>query len=252
VAAAATSAPSFLQLAAHPLRWQLLSELSRSDRRVRELCGLVGQPQALVSYHLAQLRSEQVVSTRRSAADGRDVYYSLDVARCGELLAAAGAALHPGLGAGTATPASRARVLFLCTGNSARSQMAEALGEQQGARARSAGSNPKPLHAEAVRAMRAYGIDLTGRRSKHLTEFARRRFDAVVTLCDRVREVCPEFPGHAEPIHWSIPDPARAGDPEAFDRTAAELAARIPFLLRRIELDEPSRNPTELIQSAAR
>jgi protein-tyrosine-phosphatase/DNA-binding transcriptional ArsR family regulator len=235
VAAAATSAPSFLQLAAHPLRWQLLSELSRSDRRVRELCGLVGRPQALVSYHLAQLRSEQVVSQRRSAADGRDVYYSLDVARCGELLAAAGAALHPGLRAEPGAPPSRARVLFLCTGNSARSQMAEALAEQQGARAFSAGSHPKPLRAEAVRAMRAYGIDLTGRRSKHLDEFARRRFDAVVTLCDRVREVCPEFPGPAEPIHWSIPDPAGAGDPEAFDRTAAELADRIPFLLRRIE-----------------
>jgi ArsR family transcriptional regulator, arsenate/arsenite/antimonite-responsive transcriptional repressor / arsenate reductase (thioredoxin) len=235
VAAAATSAPSFLQLAAHPLRWRLLSELSRSDRRVRELCGLVGEPQALVSYHLGRLRSEQIVSTRRSTADGRDVYYSLDVARCGELLAAAGVALHPGLGAGHGGPATRARVLFLCTGNSARSQMAEALAEQQGARAWSAGSDPKPLNAEAVRAMRAYGIDLTGRRSKHLAELARRRFDAVVTLCDRVREVCPELPGHPEPIHWSIPDPSRAGGPEAFDRTAAELAARIPFLLRLID-----------------
>jgi ArsR family transcriptional regulator, arsenate/arsenite/antimonite-responsive transcriptional repressor / arsenate reductase (thioredoxin) len=126
-------------------------------------------------------------------------------------------------------------VLFLCTGNSARSQMAEALAQQRGAKAFSAGSNPKPLHAEAVRVMRGYGIDLSGRRSKHLSEFARQRFDAVVTLCDRVREVCPEFPGQPEPIHWSIPDPARADDAEAFDRTAAELTARIPFLLKLIE-----------------
>jgi protein-tyrosine-phosphatase/DNA-binding transcriptional ArsR family regulator len=231
---AATSPPAFLRLAGHPLRWQLLSELARSDRRVRELCGLVGEPQALVSYHLGQLRGERVVSMRRSSADGRDVYYSLDLARCGELLAATGSALHPGLRPAPQQTAG-ARVLFLCTGNSARSQMAEALAEQQGARAFSAGSDPKPLHAEAVRVMRGYGIDLSGRRSKHLSEFARQRFDAVVTLCDRVREVCPEFPGQPQPIHWSIPDPARAGDAEAFDRTAAELTARIPFLLKLIE-----------------
>jgi protein-tyrosine-phosphatase/DNA-binding transcriptional ArsR family regulator len=231
----ATAPPAFLQLAAHPLRWRLLSELSRSDRRVRELCALLEHPQALVSYHLAQLRSERLVSTRRSAFDGRDVYYSVDLARCGELLTAAGSALHPGLRAASDAPVGRPRVLFLCTGNSARSQMAEALAEQRGARAFSAGSHPKPLHAEAVRVMRGYGIDLAGRRSKHLSEFARRRFDAVVTLCDRVREVCPEFPGHPEPIHWSIPDPARADDAEAFERTAAELSARIPFLLKLIE-----------------
>src|SRR5262249_23608990 len=117
----------------------------------------------------------------------------------------------------------------------ARSQMAEALAEQQGARAFSAGSHPKPLHAEAVRVMRGYGIDLAGRRSKHLSEFARRRFDAVVTLCDRVREVCPEVPGHRAPLHWSSAAPPRGGDSEAFERTAAELAARIPFLLKLIE-----------------
>jgi protein-tyrosine-phosphatase/DNA-binding transcriptional ArsR family regulator len=231
----ATAPPSFLRLAGHPLRWNLLSELSRSDRRVRELCALVGHPQALVSYHLAQLRTERLVSTRRSAFDGRDVYYSLDLARCGELLTAAGSALHPGLRAQSGAPASRARVLFLCTGNSARSQMAEALAEQRGARAFSAGSDPKPLHAEAVRVMRGYGIDLRGRRTKHLSEFERQRFDAVVTLCDRVREVCPEFPGQREPIHWSIPDPARAGEDDAFERTAADLATRIPYLLALIE-----------------
>jgi ArsR family transcriptional regulator, arsenate/arsenite/antimonite-responsive transcriptional repressor / arsenate reductase (thioredoxin) len=232
---AATSPPSFLALAGHPLRWRLLSELARSDRRVRELCGLVGRPQALVSYHLARLRADGVVSTRRSMADGRDVYYSVDLVRCGELLSATGAALHPGLRAGYRAPPSRARVLFLCTGNSARSQMAEALAEEQGVHAFSAGSAPKPLHPDAVRVMRVYGVDIAGRRSKHLSEFARERFDCVVSLCDRVREVCPDFPGDPEVIHWSIPDPARDADPEAFERTAAELAVRIPFLLRLIE-----------------
>ena len=243
------------------MRWRLLSELSRSDRRVGELCELVTQPQNLVSYHLRQLRDGGLVSTRRSLADGRDAYYVLDLARCGELLASAGAALHPGLAPAAPTGAGRAegrhgravaRVLFLCTGNSARSQVAEALAEQlsNGAvRAASAGSHPKPLHPNAVRVMRARGVDLGGRNSKHLSAFAGERFDYVISLCDRVREVCPEFPGGPELIHWSIPDPARepGGDEEtlpAFERMADELATRISFLLERIEQTTSSQEVT--------
>src|SRR3954454_13590140 len=89
--------PPFLHLAGDPLRWQLLSELATSDRRVGELRELAGQRQHLVSYHPRQLRDGGLVSARRSAADGRDTYYVLDLARCGELLAGAGVALHPGL-----------------------------------------------------------------------------------------------------------------------------------------------------------
>ena len=94
--------------------------------------------------------------------------------------------------------------------------MAEALAEQLSGgavRAASAGSHPKPLHPNAVRVMRERGIDLAGRRSKHLDEFAGRRFDYVISLCDRVREVCPEFPGTPQAIHWSIPDPAASREP---------------------------------------
>jgi protein-tyrosine-phosphatase/DNA-binding transcriptional ArsR family regulator len=239
------SPPSFLALAGHPLRWRVLSELARSDRRVRELCALVGSPQALVSYHLGRLRTAGLVGMHRSAADGREAYYRLDLARCAELLGATGAALHPGLGPARSARSSRqpVRLLFLCTGNSARSQMAEALARQIGGgsvEAFSAGSHPKPLHPNAVRVMRSRGIDLSDRRSKHVSEFAMWRFDSVITLCDRVREVCPELPGHPEPVHWSIPDPARAGDTDeltypAFERTASELAQRIPFLLELIE-----------------
>src|SRR3954447_14886758 len=89
--------PRFLQLAGHPLRWRLLSELARSDRRVGELCELADERQNLVSYHLRQLRDGGLVSARRSLADGRDTYYVLELAHCGELLAGAGGALHPGL-----------------------------------------------------------------------------------------------------------------------------------------------------------
>jgi ArsR family transcriptional regulator, arsenate/arsenite/antimonite-responsive transcriptional repressor / arsenate reductase (thioredoxin) len=244
-----TLPPRFLRLAGHPLRWRLLSELARSDRRVGELSELAGRRQSLVSYHLRQLRDGGLVSARRSLADGRDTYYVLELARCAELLVSAGASLHPGLAspagshAGRDRGVARARVLFLCTGNSARSQMAEALTDQLSAgavRALSAGSHPKPLHPNVVRVMRERGIDLAGRSSKHLSEFTGRRFDYVISLCDRVREVCPEFPGRPEAIHWSIREPAREpGTDEqtlsAFERTAAELATRIGFLLEAIE-----------------
>src|SRR5215217_9512055 len=102
--------PPFLRLAGHPLRWRLLSELARSDLRVGELCQLAGQRQSLVSYHLRQLRDGDLVSARRSLADGRDTYYVLELARCGELLVSAGASLHPGLASplGSHTPAGAA------------------------------------------------------------------------------------------------------------------------------------------------
>src|SRR4051794_27265453 len=246
---AETSPPPFLRLAGHPLRWRLLSELARSDRRVAELCQLAGRQQSLVSYHLRKLRDGGLVSARRSAADGRDTYYVLDLARCGELLAGVGVALHPGLAPGQPAQARRrgrgsapARVLFLCTGNSSRSQMAEALCERlsDGAvRAVSAGSHPKPLHPNAVRVMRSRGLDIAGRRTKHLDEFAGERFDYVISLCDRVREVCPEFPGAPMSVHWSVPDPAREPGSDrktlpAFERVATEVETRVRFLIEAI------------------
>ncbi|MET7397996.1 metalloregulator ArsR/SmtB family transcription factor [Dactylosporangium sp. NPDC005572] len=227
------TAPDFLTAAAHPLRWRLLGELATSDLAVHEMTALVGQPQNLVSYHLRQLRDAGLVTARRSSADGRDSYYALDLGRCAELLAGAGGSLHPGLRLHPPQPPRHVsgRVLFLCTGNSARSQMAEGLlrhGTGGTVAAHSAGSRPKPIHPQAVATMAARGIDLAGARSKHLDEFAGHRFDRVITLCDRVKEVCPEFPGHPRPVHWSIPEP---DDPATFARVADELAARIDFLL---------------------
>jgi protein-tyrosine-phosphatase/DNA-binding transcriptional ArsR family regulator len=237
--------PEFLRLAGHPVRWLLLGELARSDRQVRELRTLLSQPQSLVSYHLARLRAGGLVAMRRSSADRRDVYCSIDLARCGELLTAAGSALHPGLRLippPVGKPRAPARVLFLCTGNSARSQMAQAILEQMAGgavRAASAGSHPRPLHPNAVRVMSEDGVDISGRPSTHLDVFAGRRFDYVISLCDRLREICPEFPGVAEVIHWSIPDPGAAGGSDAdtypaFRAVAGDLRTRIAFLLARI------------------
>ena len=121
--------------------------------------------------------------------------------------------------------------------------MAEGILEQLGgARVEvvSAGSHPKAVHPDAVRVMRDRGVDLSTRRSKHLSEFVEQWFDHVISLCDRVREVCPDFPGTPAVAHWSIPDPAEAAADDgyrAFVRTADELSRRIEFLLSAIEHD---------------
>jgi ArsR family transcriptional regulator, arsenate/arsenite/antimonite-responsive transcriptional repressor / arsenate reductase (thioredoxin) len=227
----------------------LLAELAHSDRRVGELCALVGKPQSLVSYHVGRLRSEGMVFSRRSTADGRDAYYIVDLERCRELLIGTALALHPGLRVQRAAPPDWSRhdqdglrVLFLCTGNSARSQIAEALASHLSGgavHAVSAGSHPKPLHPSAVRVLAERGIDISDRESKHFDEFTGSRFGYAVSLCDRVREVCPEFPGHPDVIHWSVPDPSREGDGEdsypAFARTLAEIETRVGFLLELID-----------------
>ena len=245
--------PRFLQLVANPVRWRLLRELVHSDRPVRELTELVDERQNLVSYHLTQLGDAGLVRNRRSSADQRDRYYSIDLARCCELLQTSGQALHPALWLGTVpldAASPRRRVLFLCTGNSARSQMAEALLVEMShglVEAASAGSDPKPLHPNAVRVMKERGIDISRNRTKHLDELAAERFDTVITLCDRVREVCPEFPFHPDHVHWSLPDPASSGPNNratyrAFKQLAAELETRIGFWLAQREASSTRRS----------
>lgn len=127
------------------------------------------------------------------------------------------------------------RVLILCTGNSARSQMAEGLLRHiAGDRFEvfSAGTLETYVRPQAIEAMREIGIDITGHRSKSQDEFAGQHFDHVITVCDNAREHCPVFPGKAERIHWSIDDPAFAGTNDAerlaaFRRARDELADRL-------------------------
>jgi protein-tyrosine-phosphatase len=225
--------PAFVRLAANPVRWQLLTALAAGDHRVRELVAFVGQPQNLVSYHLRLLRDGGLVTTTRSTFDGRDTYYHLALDRCADELASAGAALHPALTPAPAPPAGPITVLFVCTGNSARSPIAEELlRHRSGGRvaAASAGTQPKDrFHPAAERVLRdTYDLDLSGRRPRHLDSVARRRFDYVITLCDKAREVAAGSTRHLRRVHWSIPDPAARGD---FQETAREIDTRVRHLL---------------------
>jgi arsenate reductase len=134
---------------------------------------------------------------------------------------------------------SRHRVLFLCTHNSARSQMAEAILRALGGEryeAASAGTEVTRVHPLAAAEMARRGIDTRGQRSKHLDELRGERFDIVITVCDQAAESCPVFPGSPELLHWSLPDPSAAQGSEAeqaaaFERTADALTGRIQDLL---------------------
>jgi ArsR family transcriptional regulator, arsenate/arsenite/antimonite-responsive transcriptional repressor / arsenate reductase (thioredoxin) len=203
----------------------------------------------LVSYHLKQLRNHRVVTERRSSADGRDVYYSVDLPRLNELYQEGGSQLHPAIGNAIGNPITSQpaiaiattsiplRVLFLCTHNRARSQMAEGLLRAVGGSAVevfSAGSEPSVVHPYAIRALADVGIDIRPQRSKHLDEFNGQSFDLIITVCDRVREQCPVFPGDPARIHWSIGDPIRVDQPDdytLFAAVAREIRTRITYLL---------------------
>ncbi len=103
------------------------------------------------------------------------------------------------------------RVLFVCTGNRARSQMAEALLRHLAGdrfEAHSAGTRPSGLAEETVAVMREIGIDVSGQRSKHVDAFARQRFNYVITVCNSARRECPVFLGGGERLHWDVEDPA--------------------------------------------
>ncbi|HEX6057675.1 MAG TPA: arsenate reductase ArsC [Gemmatimonadaceae bacterium] len=133
----------------------------------------------------------------------------------------------------------RFRVLVLCTGNSARSQIAEALLAARGARrieAASAGSRPAArVNPFAVEVLRDHGIAWEGRTPKSLDDVAGERFDLVITVCDNARDACPFFPGAHAQAHWGLPDPAEETDPEAarraFRKTYDALSGRVDALL---------------------
>jgi arsenate reductase len=131
---------------------------------------------------------------------------------------------------------TKKRVLFLCTGNSARSQMAEGIlrhiaGDKYDVV--SAGTSPKGLHPVTIEVMKESGIDVSTHTSKDMAQFVGQKFDYVITVCDRAKQQCPVFPG-AVPIHWGFEDPAEADLPrqlEAFRRVRDEIRQRLRLFL---------------------
>ena len=152
---------------------------------------------------------------------------------------------------GSAMSVEPIRVLFVCTGNSARSQIAEALLRDFGGadfEVSSAGTDPKGVNPFAVRVLAEIEIDWSGARSKSVTEFLGRPFDYVITVCDRARQTCPVFPGNHNTLHWGLDDPAEVEGTderklEAFRHTRIEVATRLrPFieLARRARAESPA------------
>ncbi len=236
---AALTPPPFLKLLANDIRWALLKALAVEDLQVNELVTRLAQPMNLVSYHLKKMRDDALVTTRRSEADGRDIYYSLDLERTRQLFLEVGSAIHPSLG--DTQPTQRLafqRVLFVCTHNSARSQMAEGwLRHLTGGvlHIASAGSHPTRVHPEAIRAMLTLGVDIRTHQSHHLNDVIDQTFDHVITVCDKAREICPSFHGTGVQLHWGYPDPAMIQDAAArvaaFDHIARRLQTRIRFFI---------------------
>lgn len=239
-----TALPPIIKLLSHELRWSMVQALAIGDYRVNELVMMMDQPLNTVSYHLKLLRQGNLIVMRPSEADGRDNYYSLDLDRLGEWYRAAGLALHPSVMEPQATErrvTPPLRVLFVCTHNSARSQMAEGLlrhlsgGQIQ---VKSAGSQPTTVHPDAVRTMASMGINIHAQQSTGFDDVINESFDVVITVCDRAREVCPAFPGEGHHIHWGFPDPTTVEEDrerqQAFHEVARRLRSRVSHFLTQL------------------
>ena len=235
----------FFRALADQTRLAIVRLLVQSDLRAGEIVMRMQLPQNAISYHLRQLRTVGLLRDRRSSADARDIYYSIDLERMQSLYRHAGevlraAPLSDSRDGSVAPEATRhIRILFLCTHNSARSQLAEALARRYGGPdvdAFSAGDTPTTIHPLTSALLAEWQIDPAGQASKSLDQFAGQSFDFVITVCDRVREHCPTFPGAATQLHWSIPDPtAVEGEEErwaAFRAVRHEVDVRVRHLLR--------------------
>ncbi len=249
----------FFKVLADETRLAILQLLALTDLRAGEVVAHLHSPQNMVSYHLRQLRSLGLLRDRRSNADARDIYYSVDLDRLEMLYTAAGNALHPSFAAEVTASSSSTtldrplRVLFLCTHNSARSQLAEGITRQLGGgqvEAYSAGSQSAEVHPLSLALLEEWGIDTSIHRAKSLDEFRGQSFDYVITVCDYIRDDCPTFPGDPHRIHWSFPDPTAVEDEavqyQAFCTVRRELCTRIRYLL---SLPHPATGQRLRIQS---
>jgi protein-tyrosine-phosphatase len=201
---------------AEPIRLALFDAVAISDRTPGELGSVLGIGSNLLAHHLGVLERAGLVSRQRSDADRRKVYVRTTPEVLAEVV--------------SETTLQFAGITFVCTHNSARSQLAEAMWNREGlgTRARSAGTHPAArVHAGAIRAARRRGLYL-GRAKPRSFSGLVLRADLVVTVCDQAREEL----GDRANIHWSIPDPVQAGTPEAFERAASDIERRVEGLAR--------------------
>jgi protein-tyrosine-phosphatase len=196
-----------------PMRLAIVDSLAGSDRSPKELCELHGLGTNLLAHHLDVLEAAGIVRRGVSSGDGRRRYVRLEHEALAQL--------------GVHATAPRGEVLFLCTHNSARSQLAAALWTHRtGGSASSAGTHPASrVHRGAIAAARRVGLDLRAAEPRTVGDIP--AGTQVVTVCDRAHEEL-----HADPSwwHWSIPDPVVDGSAAAFDTVVAELTRRIEAL----------------------
>jgi protein-tyrosine-phosphatase/DNA-binding HxlR family transcriptional regulator len=200
-----------------PVRLAIVDELAVSDRAPAELGELVGLNSNLLAFHLDVLERAGLISRTRSSGDGRRRYIRLLPDRFDALVPGRRLQIGP--------------VVFVCTRNSARSQLAAALWRQlTHEAAESAGTHPATaVHPGAMRAARRAGLDLSDARPRALEELGALP-DLVVTVCDRAHE---ELEAPAGWLHWSVPDPVVAATGAAFDAAVAELRDRIAGIVER-------------------
>ena len=231
------SALDILKLLADDTRWRLLSALRRSDYQVGELVGLLNLPQNLVSYHLGILRQAGLVYMRRSDADARAIYYSLELPMLQSGFQQIGSSLQLALDSPPSLPPLT--VVFLCTANSARSQIAEAwLRYLSGGQisVRSAGTEPYQLHPLTIQVMAEVGVDIGYQQAKNISALAGLHPDVTVTVCDLAREHCSDTLDAPNRLHWSVVDPLSVkGDSAAqlqtFRNVRDHLRLRVEALL---------------------
>lgn len=205
-----------------PSRLAIVDLLGLADLAPGELGASLDIPTNLMAHHLQILEQAGLISRRRSEGDGRRTYV-LRTPACNRLL-----------GAGSRLPRPQG-VAFICSQNSARSQLAEHYWRTiSNISATSAGTHPAPrVHPDAITVARRHGLDLTHATPK-LTGDILTGDELLIAVCDRAYEEL-----DTQPLHWSVPDPARAGSPGAFERAYDELTRRVDLLAASIEGDRP-------------
>jgi len=227
-----------------PVRLAIMDQLTLADAAPGDLSAAFGLPTNLLAHHLRVLEEAGLIRRVRSEGDRRRSYVQLVLDD-----PAVTALLHPG-------PAqeSAPRVVFVCTHNSARSQLAAALWTQVSAvPATSAGTHPAArVHPRAVRTGRRHGLRLEHARTAHLADVVQPE-DLLVTVCDRAHEELPALlPGpRPERLHWAVPDPAPADTDEAFEAAYLQISNRVDRLAQALPHDHPN-PPTRIRQGAPR